>query len=156
MNLEWRDRNGNRQGSLRDVLLYNQIRISPDGLRIAISRLDSKGALDIWLYQINRDAWTRFTFGDGTDTDPVWSPDSKMIAYSSDIKGVVDIYLRPSSGAGAEEVILETSVSKIPTDWSRDGKFIAYHSQPGNFSNRDIWILPMSSSGKKSDRKSVV
>ena len=150
MNLEWRNRNGNRLGSLRDVLLYNQIRISPDGQRIAISRVDSKGALDIWLYQINRDAWTRFTFSDGTDTDPVWSPDSKMIVYGSDIKGVVDIYLRPSSGAGAEEVILETSVSKIPTDWSRDGKFIAYHSLS---SNRDIWILPMSSSGKKSERE---
>lgn len=152
LNLEWRSRNGNRLGSLRDVRPYLKTRISPDGKRVAISMLDSKGLSDIWLYEIGRDAWTRFTFSDGTDDNPVWSPDSKMIAYGSEGKGVLDIYLRPSGGNGTEEIILESSESKYPTDWSHDGKFIAYFSSPNGSNNSDIWILPMRTAGNKSER----
>jgi Tol biopolymer transport system component len=152
MDLVWHDRNGNRLGSLSHALVYNHIRISPDGKRVAISEPNAKGSLDNWLYEINRGAWTRFTFNDGTDSNPVWSPDGKMIIYGSDIKGVVDIYLRASSGAGTEEVLLESSESKFPSDWSRDGRFIAYYSQPKGSGNSDIWILPVSTVGDKSER----
>lgn len=150
LNLEWRNRNGNRLGSLSDVRPYLKTRISPDGKRVAISMLDSKGVSDIWLYEIGRDAWTRFTFSDGTDDNPVWSPDSKMITYGSDRKGVLDIYLRPSGGNGTEELILQSSESKYPTDWSPDGKFIVYHSSRNGSNDSDLWILPLSLAGNKS------
>ena len=39
-----------------------------------------------------------------------------------------DLYQKPSSGAGAEELLVESPQIKIPNDWSADGRFLLYHS----------------------------
>ena len=39
-------------------------------------------------------------------------------------KGAHDLYQKPSSGAGSEELLLESSQNKGANDWSRDGRFL--------------------------------
>src|SRR5262249_35752586 len=88
------------------------------------------------------------------------------IAFGSTRKGNVDIYVKPSSGAGAEELVLETLNNKWPQDWSKDGRFLLY-SESDPKTGRDLWALPMSganasatgrSNQEKSgnDRKSIL
>jgi Tol biopolymer transport system component len=132
-------------------VFYNDVGFSPDARRIAISHFGRNMAYaDIWLYEITRPSGTRFTF-DATSHDrwPVWSPDGNTVVFASNRSrgGLNDLYQRASSGAGGEEKLLESNSSKIPTDWSRDGKYLAYHSVQSNGS-QDLWILPMTEERK--------
>lgn len=140
--LLWYDRTGKQTGVISQPSLYNDLRFSPDGKRIAISQFDSKSRnTDVWLYEIGRTVWTRFTFDATSERWPIWSPDGNTIVFSSDRKHR-DLFQRASSGAGGEELLLESNLPKEPSDWSRDGKFIAYHVDDPKTRN-DIWVLPM-------------
>ncbi len=158
LKLLWKDGSGKQTGSLSHAgSLYVSLRLSPDGGRIAISHPDAKGNMDIWLYEISRAVWTRFTFDEGAARSAVWTPDGKMIVFASDRnKRRYDLYLRASSGAGSEELLLQSNQSKIPSDWSRDGQFIAYHSVNLNGDNNDIWILSMNPGVASEERKPFV
>ena len=56
----------------------------------------------------------------------VWSPDGSRIAFQTDRKHQADLYVRPASGAGAEEALSDEEGQRFPQDWSRDGRFILY------------------------------
>jgi TolB protein len=77
-----------------------------------------------------RGGLTPFTFDAAVDNSPLWSPDGAWIAFSSNRRGVFDLYLKPSSGAGADVLLLETPNNKQPQDWSRDGRFLLFGSIP--------------------------
>jgi len=57
---------------------------------------------------------------------------------------VADLYEKASSGASNEGLLLKTSESKRPLDWSRDGRFILYQSpqRTDSRTNLDLWVLP--------------
>ena len=141
--LLWYDRMGKQTGAIDQSSVYNDLRLSPDGKRIAISQFDAKSRNDdIWLYEISRAVWTRFTFEATTERWPLWSPDGSTIVFASDRKRHIDLYQRASSGAGSEELLLGSNLHKYPSDWSRDGRFIAYTADDPK-TKLDIWILPM-------------
>src|SRR5207249_4310936 len=52
------------------------------------------------------------------------------------------LYWKDASGAGNEQLLLQTSHWVFPTDWSRDGRFILY-AQLGSKTKWDIWVLPL-------------
>src|SRR5436190_20042173 len=72
---------------------------------------------------------------------PAWSPDGKQIAYASNRKGVLDVYVK-SVNADDEHPLLESSLGKVPDDWSRDGRYLLYQ-QAGPTTADDLWALPM-------------
>jgi Tol biopolymer transport system component len=92
--------------------------------------------LDIWLLDGTRA--TRLTFDPANDFSPVWSPDGAQVAFDSGRTGVRDLYLKPSNGTGPEMPLVTSAKAKVATDWSRDGRFIAYEEFPG-----DLWIVPL-------------
>ncbi len=123
--LLWMDRNGKQIGTIADKLTnLRNIRISPQGDRVALEM--DNGLDDIWVLDVARGIKTRLTFGPVTNAYPVWSPDGKWIAYVSDREGHSEIFRKPSDGSGAEELLLKETDLHIPTDWSRDGKFLIY------------------------------
>jgi serine/threonine-protein kinase len=72
------------------------------------------------------------------DRFPVWSPDGSHIVFQSNRRnGTYELYQRPASGAGADEVLWADGKYKVPTSWSADGRFILYTSET------DIWVLPL-------------
>ena len=64
------------------------------------------------------------------------------IVFSANRTGYFELYQKPSSGAGDDELLLETQTSKIPTDWSRDGRFIVYVDILPK-TQFDLWVLPL-------------
>ena len=58
-------------------------RFSPDGQKIAMDISDGRQR-DIWVHDWARDSLTQLTFGPGSDTNPIWTPDGKRIAFTSD------------------------------------------------------------------------
>jgi len=146
--LVWMDRNGKQIGTVADKLTNLQTaRISPQGDRIAL-QIDT-GMNDIWVLDLARGVRTRLTFGPVANTFPVWSPDGKWIAYTSDRDGHSNLYRKSSDGSGAEERLQTDEQVTVVSDWSRDGKYLFYSRGPAG-DNWEIWTLPLEGERKPS------
>lgn len=95
-----------------------------------------------------RGGFVRLTFDAGIDAFPLWSPDGLRVAFDSTRQGPYNLYLTSSSGAGREELLLDTPNSKCPQDWSRDGRFLLYYEIDPK-TGRDLWALPMTGTERK-------
>ena len=158
----WFDRQGKILGTAGNPSLYytpDPLALSPDGTRVATQHRDPRtGNLDVWVLDIARNTSTRFTFNPGVNGFPVWSPDGSRIAFASNRDGPSNLYQKISSGAGEEEALLSSDdhpqsdlqgrvVSKIPNDWSHDGRFLLY-CDINPKTKFDLWVLPLSGNRK--------
>jgi Tol biopolymer transport system component len=137
--LEWFDRSGRSLGNVGDMRTASPPTLSPDGRHILVYR-----ANDIWSLETTRDATVRLTSNPGGDAFPVWSPDGTQVAFQSYQKGLAgEIYRKPAAG-GPEERILSSPDVTHPMDWSPDGRFILYRTQPqgSNTSQWNLWAVP--------------
>jgi serine/threonine protein kinase/Tol biopolymer transport system component len=122
--------------------------LSPDASRLATSsRLE--GTADVWLLDVKRGVPTRLTTDPAFDLMPVWSPDGRRIAFTSNRNGpaAFALYMRASDGTGNDELLVAKELG--PNDWSPDGRFILY-GIAGLKGDRDIMALPL-----EGDRKPV-
>ena len=143
--LSWYDRSGKilAKAAEPDSSLAALLpELSPDGTQVALQR-NVQGNLDVWLIDLVRGGLTRFTSDPAGDGAPVWSPDGMKIAFNSaGRKGpAANIYVKPSRGPGAEELLLETPKNKLLQDWSKDGRFLLYLELDPK-TGRDLWALP--------------
>jgi eukaryotic-like serine/threonine-protein kinase len=149
LQLLWMDRSGKQVGTVAEKLTNLQMaRISPQGDRIAL-QIDS-GENDIWVLDLARGVRTRLTFGPVANASPVWSPDGKWIAYMSKRGDHFGLYRKHADGSGTEEVLSTVDVALLPTQWSRDGKYLLYN-QRGSEGHGQIWALPL-----QGERKSQI
>jgi Tol biopolymer transport system component len=91
---------------------------------------------------LNTSSASRFTFDPGPDIFPVWSPDGSRIAFTSLRAGKYGIYVKASSGVGQEELLRTFDGSPNLSDWSRDGKYLLFHTM-ANLGDMDIWAMPL-------------
>jgi Tol biopolymer transport system component len=84
---------------------------------------------------------TRLTFGPTLNAYPVWSPDGKWIAFTSDRNGHSELRCKSADGSGQEEILLTDDQLITATDWSRDGKYVIYNRGP--IGGADIWAIPL-------------
>ncbi len=141
--LSWFDRSGNPRGTVGspEQAGLSNLRLSPDGRRVAAERT-LKNETDLWLL----DSARQMPFTRGSDGSiarlPVWSPDGSRIAFESVRSGSVALSAKPSTRDGDEEILFESPETKIPCDWSPDGKFLVYYV-PDPKTGTDLWVLPL-------------
>jgi serine/threonine protein kinase/Tol biopolymer transport system component len=70
----------------------------------------------------------RLTFDSGLQNTPTWSPDGRLIAYSSDRGGNFDIWIQQVSGGDPIQVTRSQAHDWEP-DWSPDGNSIVFRSE---------------------------
>ncbi|HEV8368020.1 MAG TPA: protein kinase [Pyrinomonadaceae bacterium] len=141
--LNWFDRNGKLLSSTGASNNNSNMSLSPDEKRVATAIWDAQTSTrDIWIIDPARATSTRFTFNGAEDFLPIWSPDGSKILFVSDRSGFGNLYEKPTSGAANEEEILKTDERKWPSDWSKDGQYVAYTSF-GPKTKLDLWVLPM-------------
>lgn len=101
-------------------LWMRDVRISPDGRNIAFTY---RG--DIYTVPTDGGEARRITATTDYECNPIWSPDSKYIAFASDRHGNFDIFTVPASG-GIPTRITTHSASEIPETFSPDGKYVIF------------------------------
>jgi Tol biopolymer transport system component/predicted Ser/Thr protein kinase len=142
--LRWVDRAGKAAGNLGQSIDFT-FRLSPDGRRVAFSRRSSTG-LDLWMVEVERDAWSRFTLLPGSSSFPVWSPDGRVVMFQAGTPP--NLYRKEASGAGTEQRVTESANWQFPQDWSRDGRLVLYHEVAPPELQRDLWVLSVGPDGK--------
>jgi Tol biopolymer transport system component len=58
----------------------------------------------LWTMGLDRPSLTRITF-ESENARPVWSPDGRWIAYTSNESGRYDVYVRPFPGLGQKQLV---------------------------------------------------
>jgi Tol biopolymer transport system component len=152
--LVWRDRSG--EVSILDGTpkMYCEPALSPDEKQVAVGEFHPRpspragfGAVsitsDIWLWDTLAAVGSPFTFDQGAEFAPVWSPDGTRIAFSSNRRGSLDLYLRSATGAGEEELLDDPNGNKWVQAWSPDGRFVVYGTADP-VTRADLWLLPLS------------
>jgi eukaryotic-like serine/threonine-protein kinase len=141
--LAWVDRAGKRT-ELAGLGMYSNFRLAPDQERIAFNRDAQDGAgADIWVLDTVRGVPTRITFDRAfVDSDPVWSPDGRSVIWRASHTGPVNLYVKSATGSDQEDLFVKTDTANaLPTDWSRDGRFVAYQAS-ATHTGWDLWIAP--------------
>jgi len=140
--LLWTERSGKELDPVGDRGEYGNPALSTAGDRLAFNLNDPRsGKADIWVRDLARGVNSRFTFGGANNEVPVWSPDGGTIVFRSDRNGTYDLFEKPASGQGEEKPLFKSGESKFATDWSRDGRYIAFARQ-GKTTGWDSWALP--------------
>ena len=141
--LTWVDRQGKAAGTFGQPGPDSRVVLSPDGRRAVSKDAPYNVAGDLWMLDLASGRRTRFTFGKNVYSSPVWSPDGTRIAYSAGRLGDT-IYEKAASGLGAEQVLLKaTGLRHFPTSWSRDGRFLLYHTENAANTGYDLWALSL-------------
>jgi serine/threonine-protein kinase len=141
--LAWVDRQGRAQPLPTEPSFYGNLKLSPDGRRLAVEMLN-----DIWVYDLQSGTMSRVTFR-GVNEFPVWTPDGRHITFASS-QGVAYpklFWIEPEGGGQAELLSREGDV-QFPGSWTPDGKTLAYAEggseggTPGDSESLfDIWLL---------------
>ena len=129
--LEWRDRKGGLLGGLGERGRYSQLALSPDNKYVVVEISGEDRRYDLWVVEVARGIASRLTTDPADDRDPVWSPDSQEIVYSSDAGGDQDM-LRKGLATADPAMPLPHGVGKTPgvrdvaKSWSRVGNTLLF------------------------------
>jgi eukaryotic-like serine/threonine-protein kinase len=128
--LEWIGRDGARPTTVGEPGHYLGLALSADGRRVALERGASiANGYDLWLLDLASGARaTRFTL-DGKATVPVWSPDGTRLLVMSRARGLVAMPWR----GGSDSTVVADSASMWPSDWSADGRYVAFFDAPAGW-----------------------
>jgi len=141
--LVWFDRAGKSLGPAGQPGDYIDPALSPDEKRVAVTRGLTVEAGGLWVLDFSRGVFSRFTFGSQSRSTPIWSPDGSRIAFASS-RG---LYVKDASGAGKEELLLQSDTFRVPDDWSADGRFLLFEETRPKTAD-DLWVLPLAGERK--------
>jgi eukaryotic-like serine/threonine-protein kinase len=143
--VQWLDAAGKKEPLLAKPGAYRDPALSPDGKRLAVE-VSEGSSRDVWVYEQQRDAMTRLTFG-GFYLFPIWRPDGQYVIFSDGAGG--GIFWARADGTGLPQAFMQSKNIQAPWSFSPDGKRLAYFERDSSAGTADfqIWTLPVGESG---------
>jgi eukaryotic-like serine/threonine-protein kinase len=138
----WMDRGGKQLAVAGTPGTWGPPRVSPDGHRAVAAKTGTDGkTAHLWLLDVSGAA-QQITDGPMHEGSPVWSPDGSRIAHFGKQGDANDIFVRAAQAGSKAELLLKGADKKFPSDWSHDGKYIAF-SVEGAGTRLDLWGFSM-------------
>ncbi len=78
---------------------------------------------DIWVMNLNAAQPTRITLHEAYDAMPVWSPDGKQIAFSSNRFGSQDVFVINKDGSGLKRLTYHPSTDMVRS-WTNEARIV--------------------------------
>jgi tricorn protease len=99
---------------------------------------------DLWTSRIDGSDVRRLTTADGDEQNPVFSPDGKLIAFSANYDGNIDVYVIPSSGGTPKRLTYHPDAD-IVQGFTPDGKSVLFTSGRSSHTNRytQLFTVPI-------------
>ncbi len=139
--LVWVTRAGVEQPVAAPARVYRGLRLSPDGRNVATA-IDEEET-QVWQYDLSRETLTRLTFGGNVGSNPVWSPNGKRLAFTSNREGPINLFWQLTDGSGGLERLSTSDYINTPMSWSPDGQILAF-IEINPTTGYDIWMLRLS------------
>ena len=119
--------------------------ISPDGKTVAFSYLG-----DIWTVEAIGGVARPVTMHEAHDINPVFSPDGKYLAFSSNRHGSYDVFVVPAVGGKPRRLTYDSGHDMV-TGWTPDGKNVVFFSTRGTAfpANNDCYTVPAEGGAEK-------
>jgi serine/threonine-protein kinase len=136
--LVWVDRQGVEEALGAPARPYRYPRISPDGTRAALDMNDGVGR-DVWIWDLRRATFERFTKDPAHNPLVAWSPDGRYLFYGSEQSGRSNVYRQPADGSGAEELVRASDDLQMPVSFAPDGRLLVSVGSSGP--QRDIHLM---------------
>ncbi len=116
--------------------IMDMFKWSPDGKRIAFRVMSAWNQGDLYVINADGSGVLQLTHQTGVVSQPVWSPDSRTIAYANltYATGTSDLWLINADGTGQHQIPAQTTTVGEPA-WSPDGSRIAFDG------GSDIWTV---------------
>lgn len=92
-------------------------------------------AEDLWVANPDGNYPRRLTVSEGSESNPVFSPDGSMIAFTGQYDGNTDVFIVPAAGGVPRRLTWHPGADLV-RDFSPDGKKILFASQRNSFTNR--------------------
>jgi len=148
--LTWYDRTGKELGRVGEIGVLSNPTLSPDDGRLAVDVADTKANnINIWLSDLKRDTYSRFTFDSSEDVGGVWSRDGSLIAYRSLQSSDTNVFVKQTQGLQPPHSIISLKERSRATDdlnpnsWSLDGAQLLCTLQPAT-GGTQLVLLPTS------------
>ena len=104
---------------------WYSVRFAPDGRRLALEVREQ--SFDLWVYEWGRDVFTRLTLDQADERNPVWTPDSRGIAFASTRdQPAGNLYWQRTDGSGAIERLTRSPRAQRPMSWHPSGRFLSF------------------------------
>ena len=142
--LNWYGRDGSKIGSLDPVIDYQQFTLSPDGTHLALNSFHQHATGSLWLIDIESNTTTPLTNDPHAQSDPVWSPDSRYVAFNLLPNGGTDppfLIQKIEIGNQQPQLIYGDDQRHWVEEWSPDGRFLLTHD------TKTLSIIPVTGNG---------
>jgi eukaryotic-like serine/threonine-protein kinase len=141
----WYARDGTVIGSLDPVIDFQQFTLSPDGKHLALNSFHQHVTGSLWLIDVATNTTTPLTTDPHAQSDPVWSPDSRYVAFNLLPNGGSDppfLVEKIEIGTQQPQPIYGDNDRHWIEDWSADGRFLLTHD------TKTFSIIPLSGDHK--------
>ena len=139
----WLDGTGRTTPLLPTPGIYENLRFSPDGKRLAFELASSWIRADIWVKDLERDTQSRLTRPPGRHNTPLWTPDGENLVFDSNSQPASGLYSVRADGSGEAQRLTEVkSLYWTAGSISPDGRRLAFFQFAEDNKGR-IWTAPI-------------
>lgn len=141
----WYARDGTVTSTIDPIIDFQQFTLSPDGKYLALNSFHQHASGSLWLVDLATNTTTPLTIDPHAQSDPVWSPDSRYIAFDLLPNGGINPpFLVEKIGVATQQAqpVYGDNTPHWIEDWSPDGRFLLTHD------TKTVSMIPVAANSK--------